>query len=198
MVCCNNNHYPRCREHFLTPQHTATLISSVDWGIGWMCIWGAAGIDLDGSRQSFGPRLQDGTATVSHLDFGAGKSSEGAVDLLPHHRPAYKALIPSRFLSRPAPDLLIGVEVRAVARQVHQPKVQVGASRYDRIAGPRCAGALSQITLSRPPCFRRNRSKRATELSPLLSLATFIHSTSPWTMTSSNSSTAKEEDTQDS
>ena len=42
-----------------------------------------------------------------------------------HRRPAPQAQIASGLLSRPAPDSLIGVEVRAVARQVHQPQLQL-------------------------------------------------------------------------
>ena len=42
-----------------------------------------------------------------------------------HRRPAPQAQIASGLLSRSAPDSLIGVEVRAVARQVHQPQLQL-------------------------------------------------------------------------
>ena len=38
--------------------------------------------------------------------------------------PASQAQVPRRLLSRPTPDRLIPVEVRAVARQVHQPQPQ--------------------------------------------------------------------------
>ena len=42
----------------------------------------------------------------------------------PDRRPAAQAQIASDLLSRPTPDSLIGVEVRAVARQVHHAPVQ--------------------------------------------------------------------------
>ena len=42
-----------------------------------------------------------------------------------YRRPAPQAQIASGLLSLPAPDSLIGVEVRAVAGQVHQPQFQL-------------------------------------------------------------------------
>ena len=75
--------------------------------------------------------------------------------------------------------LKIGVEVRTSARQVRQLQVQTGSFQYDRITGPQCAGALSQITLNLPPCLSSNRSKKAKELSLLLFPSSSIHSTSP-------------------
>ena len=90
-------------------------------------------------------------------------------------------------LSRPAPDGLICVEVWAVARQslpswrrgFTNLRSQSGVRKYSRNASPRCAGALSQITYSRPPCLLRNCSRKATEVPELLLPSNSIHSTSP-------------------
>ena len=89
-----------------------------------MCSWGVAGSDLDGLHQSLGLGLQDGPAASPHLFFAAGQPSEEGGDPLLHRRPASQTQITRRLLSRPAPDRLVGVEVRAVARQVHQPQPQ--------------------------------------------------------------------------
>ena len=60
----------------------------------------------------------------SHLVFPSGQPGR-IFDPLLHRRPAAQAQIASDLLSRPTPDSLIGVEVRAVARQVHQPQLQL-------------------------------------------------------------------------
>ena len=70
-----------------------------------------------------------------------------------HRRPAPQAQIASGLLSRPAPDSLAGVEVRAVARRFTSLSSSSGVLRYSRTASPRWAGALSQMTRSGPGCF---------------------------------------------
>ena len=90
-------------------------------------------------------------------------------------------------LSRPAPDRLIGVEVRAVPRQslpscrrgFTNRRSSPGVRRYSRTASPRWAGALSQMTCSGPGCFSLSCSRKATEVPLLLLPSSSIHSTSP-------------------
>ncbi len=69
--------------------------------------------------------MQDRPAAPSHLVFPAGQPGQEFADPLLHRRPAPQAQIASGLLSGPASDSLIGVEVRAVARQVHQPQLQL-------------------------------------------------------------------------
>ena len=93
---------------------------------GGMCIYGSLGIRLCVAEETFGLRLQDCPAAAPHLNFAAGQAGEEVADLLLYRGPGPQAQIPGRFLSHPAPDRLIGVEVRAVARQIHQPQVKAG------------------------------------------------------------------------
>ena len=79
----------------------------------------------------------------------------------------------------PNPDSLIGVEVRAVARQVTSLSSSSGVLRYSRTASPRWAGALSQMTRSGPGCFSLSCVRKATEVPLLLLPSRSIHSTSP-------------------
>ena len=73
--------------------------------------------------------MQDRTAAPSHLVFPSGQPGQEFADPLLHRRPAAQAQIASDLLSRPTPDSLIGVEVRAVARQVHQPQLLMNDRR---------------------------------------------------------------------
>ena len=43
--------------------------------------------------------------------------------------------VPGRLLPHPTPDRLIGIEVRTVTRQVHQPQAQPGVRRYSPLCG---------------------------------------------------------------
>ena len=104
-----------------------------------------------------------------------------------HRRPAAQTQIASGLLSRPTPDGLICVEVRAVARQSLPPcrrgftsrRFRPSVLRYSRIASPRWAGALSQMTRIGPGCFSLSCSRKATEVPLLLLPSSSIHSTSP-------------------
>ena len=73
----------------------------------------------------FRPLIAGPPAAPSHLVFPAGQPGQEFADPLLHRRPAAQAQIASGLLSRPTPDSLIGVEVRAVAGQVHQPQLQL-------------------------------------------------------------------------
>ena len=55
-----------------------------------------------------------------HLLFPAGQPVQEVVDPLLHENFVPKAVISGGFLPCPTPDRLIGVEVKAVARRVHQ------------------------------------------------------------------------------
>ena len=105
-----------------------------------------------------------------------------------HRRPALQAQIASGLLSRPAPDSLAGVEVRAVARRFTSLSSSSGVLRYSRTASPRWAGALSQMTRSGPGCFSFSFVRKATEVPLLLLPSSSIHSTSPVSGTPLNSS----------
>ena len=104
-----------------------------------------------------------------------------------HRRPAPQAQIASGLLSRPAPDSLIGVEVRAVARQslpscrrgFTSRRSSPGVLRYSCTASPRCAGALSQITFNGPRCLSLNCLRKVSDVPALLFPSSSIHSTSP-------------------
>ena len=65
-----------------------------------------------------------GSAVSPRLSGWTARPAQEFADTLLHRRPAAQAQIASDLLSRPTPDSLIGVEVRAVARQVHQPQLQ--------------------------------------------------------------------------
>ena len=107
------------------------------------------------------PLIADGPAAPSHLVFRLDSPARNLPTLSCTAAPAAQAQIASGLLSRPAPYRLIGIEVRAVARQVHQSQPQARRPRQLRIASPRCAGALSQITFGGPERLRRNRAKKA-------------------------------------
>ena len=64
-------------------------------------------------------------AAPSHLILPVGQPCQETADSFLHCRPAPRAQITGGILSGPAPDGLICVEVRAVARQVSQPQAQV-------------------------------------------------------------------------
>ena len=79
----------------------------------------------------------------------------------------------------PSPSRFIGVEVRAVPRQVHHPQLQIRRPEALPHASPRWAGALSQMTCSGPGCFPLSCVRKATEVPLLLLPSSSIHSTSP-------------------
>ena len=87
-----------------------------------MYIWAVAGIGPGGAPECLGPGLQDRTAAALHLVLPAGQSGEEISDPLLNGRLASQAQVARRLLSRPSPDRLVGVEVRAVTRQIHQPQ----------------------------------------------------------------------------
>ena len=82
-----------------------------------MCICRTPGIWLGIWQERFGPRLQHRPAAPFDLAAPAGQTGEEAADPLLHLGPASQAQIAGGLLPRPAPDRLIPVEVRAVARQ---------------------------------------------------------------------------------
>ena len=75
------------------------------------------GIRLGIWQERFGPRLQHRPAAPFDLVAPAGQTGEEAADPLLHLGPASQAQIAGGLLPHPAPDSLIPVEVRAVARQ---------------------------------------------------------------------------------
>ena len=89
---------------------------------GGMCICRTLGIGPGGAPECLGPGLQDRTAAALHLVLPAGQSGEEIADPLLNGRLASQAQVARRLLSRPSPDRLVGVEVRAVTRQIHQPQ----------------------------------------------------------------------------
>ena len=89
-----------------------------------MCIWGVPGSRLRVSQECFGPCLQDGPAAPFDFAAPAGRAGEEIADSLLYQDLASQTQIPGRLLSHPAPDCLIGIEVRAAARQVHETQVQ--------------------------------------------------------------------------
>ena len=68
-------------------------------------------------QKSFGPRLQDGAATEFDILLPAGQPGKEIVDLFLHPGLGPQVQVPGRLLPHPAPDGLIGVEVRTVTRQ---------------------------------------------------------------------------------
>ena len=103
---------------------------------------------------------------------------EFAYSLL-HRRPGPRAQIAGGFLSRPASDGLIGIEVRAVPRQIHQPQAQV---RRPQVLPHRLSVMGRGIVpddpqrprVLSPQCFRK-----ATDVPALLLPSSSIHSTCP-------------------
>ena len=70
--------------------------------------------------------MQDGLATTFDLLFPVGQPGEEVSDPLLHRRLGPQAQVSRGLCSHPAPDRLISVEVRTVARQVHQAQFQAG------------------------------------------------------------------------
>ena len=88
-------------------------------------------------------------------------------------------------LSRPAPDSLIGVEVRAVARQVHQPQLQLRRPEVLPHRFPTVGWRIVPDDPQRPWMLflqlrqEGNCVRKATEVPLLLLPSSSIHSTSP-------------------
>ena len=100
-------------------------------------------------------------------------------------RPAPQAQIASGLRSRPAPDSLIGVEVRAVARQVHQPQLQLRRPEVLPHRFPTVGRRIVPDDPQRPWMLflqlrqEGNCVRKATEVPLLLLPSSSIHSTSP-------------------
>ena len=82
-----------------------------------MYIYNTSVIGLGFSQKSFGLGLQDGAAAALDLVFPDGQPAEEIPDPLLYEGLGSQAQVSGGFLSRPAPDGLIGASVRAVARQ---------------------------------------------------------------------------------
>ena len=99
--------------------------------------------------------------------------------------PAAQAQIASGLRSRPAPDSLSGVEVRAVARQVHQPQLQLRRPEVLPHRFPTVGWRIVPADPQRPWMLflqlrqEGNCVKKATEVPLLLLPSSSIHSTSP-------------------
>ena len=113
---------------------------------GGMCIFQRSAAGLGVSQQLFSPRLQDGPAATLDLLLSADQRGEEASDPLLHPRIGPQAQISGGFLPHPAPDRLIGVEVRAVARQVDQPQFQ---TRRSLVPSHRLAAVRRSVVVKR-------------------------------------------------
>ena len=82
-----------------------------------MCICRTPGIGLGIWQERFRPRLHHRPAAPFDLAAPAGQPGEEAADPLLYRRLAPQAQIAGGLLLHPTPDGLIGIEVRAVARQ---------------------------------------------------------------------------------
>ena len=69
--------------------------------------------------------MQCRPAATPDLFFPVSQTRQEVSDPFLNRHPGPQAQVAGGLLSRPAPYCLIGIEVRAVARQVHQPQVQV-------------------------------------------------------------------------
>ena len=96
---------------------------------GEIYICGVGRIGLGGTGQFCRTSLKDGPA--SPLDFLAsvGQMGEKVVNLLLHRGLGSQAQVGGHFLTHPAPNGLVGVEVRAVTGQVHQAQANPGVVR---------------------------------------------------------------------
>ena len=95
-----------------------------------------AGNRAGGSQECIGPRLQDRPAAALHLVLPAGQSSEEIADPLLNRHPAPQTQVARRLFSRPPPDRFVSVEVRAVTRQIHQPRPRYPQIFPYRLATP--------------------------------------------------------------
>ena len=134
-----------------SPLDSACIISTtkLNQGQGGMCICRTPGI----GQERFRPQLQHRPAAPFDLAAPAGQPGEEAVDPLLYRRPASQAQIAGGLLPRPALDRLIPVEVRAVARQVHQPQLQSGRPEIfpHRLATVRRGIVPDHVQLPRVP-----------------------------------------------
>ena len=85
-----------------------------------MCICRTVGIVPGISLECLGPLLRHRPAAPSHLILPVGQPGQKAADPLLCRCPGSQAQVAGGLLSRPAPDGLVSVEVRAVSRQIHQ------------------------------------------------------------------------------
>ena len=108
-----------------------------------------------------------------------GRVAEELADVLLNLGRGAEAGVGGDLLADPAPDVLVGVEVRAVGRQAHQTQAQVGRGQVVAEGSPPWAGALSQITISGSAWLARNWRRKAAEVSALLLPSSAIASTSP-------------------
>ena len=89
-----------------------------------MCIWLVVGVGDGGYAGALRLLIAGCPAATLYFLFPGGQPNEEVADFLLNLFLGPQAQVSGGFLSRPAPDRLIGVEVRAVARQVHQPQPQ--------------------------------------------------------------------------
>ena len=73
----------------------------------------------------------------------------------------------------PVPDRLVGIEIRTIARQIHQSQAQLWSSQVGT------HGIRRPEPISRPVCFSRSCFRKAVEVSALLFPSNSISSTSP-------------------
>ena len=109
----------------------------------------------------------------------ACQTAEEDIDPFLHQCLGPQSQVTDGLLSGPAPDRLICVEVRTLAKQAHQLYAEAGAARHTRTASPGCADALSQITFSGPEYLSFSSIRKAAEVLELLLPSSSIHSTSP-------------------
>ena len=83
-------------------------------------------------------------SAVSHRP--SGQTSQKFADPLLHRCPVSQTQIASGLLSAPPPDGLMGVEVRAIVRQVYQPQPKDG--RPEVLPHPPARGFQDKLTQS--------------------------------------------------
>ena len=76
--------------------------------------------------EGIGAALQLRAAALDHLGAAGGQPGEEGIDMRAHCGGGAKAGVGGDFFAHPGPDVLIGVEIRAVRRQATQAHTQVG------------------------------------------------------------------------
>jgi hypothetical protein len=101
------------------------------------------------------------------------------IHFLAHFGGGAKAGVGRNFFPNPISDDLIRDEIGAVTHQSDQAQLEVRGGKVGAHRRPPMAGPLSQITISGPLYFSRNRVRNATEVSAFVLPSTGIASTAP-------------------
>ena len=116
MVCCNNNHYPRCREHFLTPSvhcHTHPF-----GGLGLKGSYEGPGTEHGADRGEHSEQTHQCHAPPLHVSpqkWAVGHTFECEFDLPVPCNPAYDGSSKTtRKVSRPVNSLIGSIPVGTV------------------------------------------------------------------------------------